>query len=279
MTFATMPTPSAPQTNIQAITTNFNTNGVTAVMFLSPPNSVPQINTSQYYWAIVTSSGNFTVYLSQEDALTGINPIKFTSAGSSPEVLPWYLIPIFTLEQLTFDTFLDCAVYYSGNAVDTINTGALFNAQDIAMVGDGFGFTAAAETNTSNQIIFEAHGQTVDVTEAYIGFSINTIIEPMPLNIAQGNSAKQSSLTKPIHCRFVRFMFNQTIGGTINGIPIALSPFDMANIGNPPQPASGIFEIATFSGWDDFNFPTYTIEHSDPFNMILLGVFYSIETS
>ncbi len=72
-------------------------------------------------------------------------------------------------------------------------------------------------------------------------------------------------------------MFNKTIGGTINGIPIALEPFDMANIGEPPFPARGVFEMSIMKGWDDFNNPTFTIEHSDPFDIQLLGVFYSVQ--
>lgn len=99
----------------------------------------------------------------------------------------------------------------------------------------------------------------------------------MPLTISAGSSAKQTTLTKPKRVMFVRFMFNNTIGGTINGVPIALEPFDMAHIGEPPFPARGIFEMSIFKAWDDFNNPTYTIFHDEPFNIQLLGVFYSVE--
>ena len=99
----------------------------------------------------------------------------------------------------------------------------------------------------------------------------------MPLSMANGPSAKETTLTKPKHIRFVRFMFNNTIGGTINGIPIALAPFNMAMIGEPPFPERGFMELAILKGWDDFNNPSYTIEHSEPFNIELLGVFYSVD--
>lgn len=274
--FTTTPTSST----LTATSSNLSTTQPTAVLFTtsgSLPASTPQILTTQYYWAVGTDANDFSVYLTMEDALAGINFVEFSSAGTSSNVVPWPLTTIFTLEELTEDVFLDCAVQYMGVATDTITTGALFNAQYVKMVGDGFGFESLAEDNLNNEVIFNAHGETVDVSSAYIGFPINTIMEPMPLSISSGSSAKQTTLTKPKHISWVRFMFNNTIGGTINDIPIALEPFDMANIGEPPFPANGFVELSIMKGWDDFNNPTYTIFHNDPFNIQLLGVFYSVE--
>jgi hypothetical protein len=247
----------------------------TAITFTTTgtlPVSTPQITTTQFYWAIGISTNNFTVYLTQQDALSGVNGIEFTSAGTDSDVITWPLSTIFTLEELTQKTRLDCAVQYNGAATDTVTTGLLFNAQAVKMVGDGFGFDAVG---FNNEVVFEAHGSTVEVTEAYIGFPINMIIEPMPLTLPAGN---QNTLTKPKHIRSVRFMFNNTIGGIINGVPIALLPFDEANIGLPPFPARGIFEMSIMGGWDDFNVPSFTILHDEPFNIELLGIFYSVDT-
>jgi hypothetical protein len=272
--------PPPVNSTLKATASNLNTTSPTAITFTSTgtlPASSPQILTTQYYWAIGIDADDFEVFLTQEDALANVNAIKFTSAGTSSHVEPWPLATIFTLEELTKTTFLDCAIQYDGTATDTISTGALFNAQHVKMVGDGYGFDSLPENNIGNEVVFESHGSTVQVSNAFIGFPINTIIEPMPLTITNGASAKQTTLTKPKHIMFVRFMFNNTIGGTINGIPIALQPFDQVQIGEPPEPAKGIFEISTLSGWDDFNNPTYTIFHDDPFNIQLLGVFYSLE--
>jgi hypothetical protein len=142
------------------------------------------------------------------------------------------------------------------------------------MVGDGFGFDAVG---INNQVTFEAHGVVTPVDEGYIGFPINLIIEPMPLIIANGPSAKNTTLTKPKHIRSIRFMFNQTIGGEINGVPIDLTRFNQVQIGEPPIPTNGYIERSPLGAWDDFTVPTYTITHSDPFNIELLGVFYSVE--
>lgn len=275
-----VPGPPIVLSTLKATASNFSTTVPTAIKFTTTgtlPASTPAINTSTYYWAIGTDADHFEVFLTQADAIAGVNSVRFTSAGTNSNVVPWPLSTIFTLEQLTFNTFLDCATFYSGSPTNTISTGALYNAQNVAMVGDGYGFTSAGEVNVSNQIVFKAHGSTVNVSTAYIGFPINTIIEPMPLSLAMGSSGKTTILTKPVHVRFVNFMFNQTIGGTINGIPIALQPFDLVPIGAPPTPANGIFQMSIYNSWDDFNSPNFTIEHSDPFNIILLGVFYTLE--
>ncbi len=266
-------------TTLQATASNLSTTTPTAVIFTtssSLPASSPQIELATYYWVVGIDADNFMVYLNQEDALAAENNIAFTNAGTNSSVTIWGLNTIFTMEELTKDTFLDCAIKFNNNGspVDTITTGPLFNAQNIKMVGDGFGFDAIG---INNQVVFEAHGAPVDVDEGYIGFAINTVMEPMPLTIATGQNAKTTGLTKPTHVRSVRFWFNDTIGGEINGIPIAIKPFSQVGIGEPPIPANGIVEQMVMKAWDDVNNPTFTITHSDPFNIELLGVFYSVD--
>ena len=179
------------------------------------------------------------------------------------------------MEELTQETFLDCATYYKGPPTSSVALpSTLYNAQDIKMIGDGYGFETIG---IGSQATFKSHGELVNITEAYIGFPVHTVIEPMPLSIANGPSAKNSSLTKPNHIRTARFMFNNTIGGTINGVDIALNPTDQAHIGLPPFPARGYMELSIMKGWEDFNNPSFVIEHSEPFNIELLAVFYSVD--
>lgn len=264
----------------------FSQSVATAVKFTtsgSLPVSTPQIELDTYYWIVAVPTGGPTsngivVYLTQDDANEGVDRIKFTSAGINSQVVGWPLTTIFTMEELNQDIHLDCAVYYSGTPTDTVTTGVLFNAQEVKMLGnpntgavDFFGFDGEGNDNA---VIFEAHGDTVEVGEAYIGFPINTIMEPMPLTMPAG---PQTSLTKPNHIRTVRFMFNNTVGGTINGVPIALRPFDESDIGEPPVPARGVFEMSIMKGWEDFNNPSFTIEHNEPFDIQLIGVFYSVD--
>ncbi len=261
---------------LTAVSSNFSTTVPTAVIFTTTghlPISNPQIVTPFYYWVMGVTTDTFKVYLDQEDALADLDAFTFSNFGTNSNVVPWILNPIFTMEELNKDVKLDCAIYYNGTPTNTVSTGVLFNAQNVKMIGDGFGFDAEG---ISNSVVFKAHGVDTNVSEAYIGFPINLIIEPMPLNISSGPSAKQSSLTKPQRIEWARFMFNNTIGGTINGVPIALQPFDQAHIGEPPIPERGIFEMSIMKGWDDFNNPTFTIEHNEPFDIQLLGVFYSV---
>lgn len=275
ISFAIAPTPTVPQTDITATASNFDTEVSTAVKFATTgtlPSSTPALNTTNYFWVIGLTANTFKVYINQSDAEADVNAIQFTSAGTNSTVIGWPLSTIFTLEELDQDILLDCAVYYNDTPTDTINTGDLFNTQDIRMTGDGFGFEAQGN---NDEVIFNAHGETVDVSEAYIGFPIHLVIQPMPLAPPPNQN---TSLTKPNHIRSVRFMFNNTIGGTINGVPIALDRFDEANIGEPPTPSRGMFELMIMKGWDDLNLPSFTIEHSDPFNIELIGIFYSVET-
>lgn len=263
-------------TTLTAIASNFSTTIPTAITFTtsgSLPAANPTLVTTQYYWALGVTADTFNVYLTQEDALAGTNQISFTSDGASSQVVPWTLVNSLILEELTEDVKIDCAFYFNNNGSpsSTITTGTIYNAQNVVMIGDDFGFTGQG---FNNQIVFKAHGQTQAVNEGYIGFPINTIIEPMPISLPPGETTR---LTKPTHLRSVRFWFNNTIGGTINGVDIAIKPFDQSNIGNPPVPANGVFEQMIFSGWDDINTPSFVIEHNEPFDIQLLGISYSVE--
>lgn len=264
---------------LTAVASGFSTTEPTAITFTttgSLPTASPALNTTSYFWAIGVTNDTFKVYTSQADAIDGTNALSFSTTGTNSNVVPWILGTIFTLEELTKEVFLDCAVYFNNNGspTSTITTGTLFNAQEVKMKGDGFGFDAIG---FNNQVTFSAHGSAVNVNEGYIGYPINTIMEPLALTVSLTGNPKNTTLTKPKHIRTVRFMFKDTIGGTINDVPIALNSFSMANIGSAPSPATGIVELAVLSGWDDFNNPTYTIEHNEPFDIQLLGVFYSLE--
>lgn len=268
---------------LTATASGFSTTAATAITFTTTgtlPASTPALNTTQYFWAKGVTVNTFKVYASKADADAndgaGVNPFVFTSSGTSSNVVSWPTVSTFILEELNHDAYLDCAIYVNNNGSlsATANTGTLFNGQDVKMLGDGFGFDAIG---FNNQVEFEAHGVDVPVDIAYIGFPINLIIEPMPLSMSTGAIQKNTSLTQPKHIREVRFMFNNTIGGTINGVPIALNRFNASHIGEAPVPSNGIFRMSIEKAWDDFNNPSFTIEHNDPFNIELLGVFYSVD--
>lgn len=254
--------------------TSFDTAKPTAVKFTASgafPSGDPVLVADTYYWVIGIDADNFNVYLDQADALAAVNAINFTALNSTTHVVPWPLQNQFFIEELTFDTRLDCAVIYDGTPTDTITSVPMFDAQNIKMNGDGFGFDAQGN---DDEILFAAHGDTVEVSRAFAGFPINTIIEPLPVSIPKGD---QTTLTRPNHIRNVNFIFNQTIGGSINGVPIALDTFLQNIPGNPPVPSKGIFSLSVMKAWDDYNNPSFVLTHSDPFELQLLGVFYTID--
>jgi len=265
-------------TLLTSVAINLDPDIPTAVTFTttgSLPISVPQIALTTYYWAIGVGADTFKLYLSQADALANENAIVFTSAGTTSKTVKWTLVSNFFIEELSFEAHLDCAEYVTSTTpFSSVASLPRFNAQDVKMVGDGFGFSAQGVNDT---VDFIAHGEAVEVTKAYIGFKITTTIEPLPLSISTAQSARSSNIGRPKHIRNALFMFNNTIGGTINGVPIALKTFGQIDIGLAPTHSNGIFEYSVMKGWNDFNQPTFTIVHDDPFNIELLGIFYQVD--
>lgn len=238
------------------------------------PVSSPQIAVLTNYWAIGIDANDYYVYTSYDDAVNDTNRIIFTSAGTSSQVVPSPLTTKFFIEKLDFDLAVDCATKYSGSPTSTITGLSRLNGQDVLIQGDGYGFSANVANDEAE---ITAHGDPITVSSAQIGFPINVIIEPMPLSLSLGSQLKSTNLVQPKHIRTATFMFNNTVGGTINGIPIAIKRFNEVDFGSAPSPAQGLFKMNIMKGWDDFNNPTFTINHSEPFDIKLLGVFYALD--
>lgn len=264
---------------LTAVGSNLSLNIATAILFTTAgtlPTTTPALQLNTYYWAVGVTLNTFKVYVSKDDAESNSNAFIFSNFGTTANVIDFPLQTRFYKEELQQDVKLDCVVYaISFVGASSFNTGPLFNAQAVKMLGDGFGYNAIGVNNT---VDFKAHGMPTDVNEAYIGFPINCIIEPMPLTSTTSYNQSPASLTRPKHIRSVSFMFNNTIGGTINGVDIALNQFDEIIPGNPPIPSRGIFEMSIAKGWDDFNNPTFILEHNEPYNIELLGAFYLLDT-
>lgn len=278
---AALPIVAVTTNLIQATGAAFSATEPTAIKFTTTgtlPTSTPQIVTTRYYWVVGYITDTFFVFENLADALesietgSNVNEIMYSALGTNSNVVPWPNVATFMIEELTWDTYLDCATYYSGAATDAVTGLSRFNAQEVKMVGDGFGFEAEGN---NNEVEFEAHGELVEITEAYIGLPIETIIETLPLAVAE--SSKVNSLTRPTHIRNANFMFKDTIGGYIDDVPIALSTFSQIVPDVAPEPMSGVFEFSIMKGWDDFNNPSFTLTHDEPFNFELLGIFYNVD--
>lgn len=220
----------------------------------------------------------------------------FRWGASSPDGRAWFvverqianeLVPPFTystkyfIEELSFDVYTDCSYIYSGTATSTVSGLPRFNGQTVSMVGNGYGFTDNVENST---VEFNAHGQPVEVTDAKIGFPVEMEIQLMPNNTPGGGGAKSGGLVFPQHIRNVTFLFNNTIGGFVDGQPITLLTLDQYNpvggplsLVGPPVPATGLFKKSLMKGWNEFLRDPITVTSSDPFDIRLIGVYYKIE--
>lgn len=241
----------------------------------SLPTSLPQVELGTFYWAVGTEDLDFYVYLNYEDALAGINNIIFYDQGVDTYVTPQELQTTFMIEELSFDVFTDCTYRYSGFPEDTFTNLARFNGQFVKIDGDGFGFEYTGYDDTVKTI---AHGQLVEVESASIGFPIRTVIEPLQVAPPGQLGYKGSSLVFPQHIRFATFMFNNTIGGEINGTPIQFKTVEETVPGDPPSYNNGTFEMSFMLGWNQIDRDGISIVHDEPFDIRLIGIFYKIES-
>ncbi len=270
---------------LTAIGSNFSTTEATAWKLSAMgtyPVTTPQITTDQYYWARGVTADTFYLYATQADAESDTSRIEVTNFGAGAFIEPWGLVTRLMVEQLSFDAEMDCVGFYPSptvsGATSSIATDGRFNAQDILMQGDGFGFET---TGILSNVDFEAHGVTTEVTTAQYGFPITVEITPLPISLSMTGNPKSSNLIDTKHLRFATFLFADTIGGTITQdnltFPIAMKTLNQANPGEPPVPQTGSFEISVMGGWDDFKKSSFTINHREPFGMKLTGIFYKVD--
>ena len=190
--------------------------------------------------------------------------------------MPWPLSTVFYLEELSFETYVDCAYRYSGTAASSFGSLPRFNGQTVTINGDGFEFNDNVINDT---VEITAHGEAVEVEEVQIGFPITMTIVPMPVSPPGQMGARGSSLVFPQLIRTATIMYTDSIGGTINGIPIPYKNLENTIPGNAPTPSTGIFEFTPMKGWNNFSTDAITISHSSPFEFKLIGIFYKIEVS
>lgn len=233
----------------------------------------PQVDSETYYWALSENGTTFHAYLTQQDAAADINRITAELVPINNEVELWPLNTKFFIEELSFLAKTDCTFKYSGVATSSFTNLPNYNAQEVKINGDGYGFNYIGINDTVETI---AHGQLREVRVAQIGFPINVTIEPLPLSI-YGTSLKGSNLLSPKHIRTASLMFADTIGAQVNGIPVAMDTFNEFLIDAPPVPTNGIFELSIMQGWDDFKDLGIVVTHNEPFDIKLIGIFYKVD--
>jgi len=281
-------TPVLPETGTEIFTAAAHgmTLGITTAVLFSTTGvlltSTPQIQLLTYYWAVPIDANTFRVYLSQADAEAEENAILANLIPINNSVTPWPLTTVLMVEQLSFDAEMDCVGLYPtplvSGSTNTIAGQSRFNAQNILMQGDGFGFD---DDVVGGNVEFIAHGSPVNISEAQYGFPINVEITPLPISMSMTGNPKSSNLVDTKHLKWATFLFADTIGGTITQdnltFPIALDRLNDIDPGVPPIPQTGAFLISVMGAWDDFNKPSFTINHSEPFGIKLTGIFYKVE--
>jgi hypothetical protein len=244
-----------------------------------------------YQTLIAENVSGFTFADTQTTVVDGayVRNGYFRWGASSPDGRAWFvverqianeLVPPFTystkyfIEELSFDVYTDCSYIYSGAATSTVSGLPRFNGQTVSMVGNGYGFTDSVENST---VEFIAHGQPVEVTDAKIGFPVEMEIQLMPNNLPGPGGLKGGGLVFPQHIRNAIFLFNNTIGGFVDGQPIAIQTMEQILPLSPPVPLTGTFKKTVMKGWNEFIREPLTITSSDPFDIRLIGVYYKIE--
>jgi hypothetical protein len=278
----------------------------------NPHDEISFINFTQAgsrYVFFVNEDGTLVIYqtliaenvsgFTYADTGTIEKPAYFRWGASSPDGRAWFVIerqvanevsPPYTfstkyyIEELSFDVYTDCSYIYSGpptSIIGPIPPMIAYNGQLAVGVGDGYGFSDEVNDQTFE---FIAHGQPVDITEAKIGFPIEMEIQLMPNNLPGPGGLKGGGLFFPQHIRNAIFLFNNTIGGFVDGQPISILTFGNYNplggplsLVGPPVPLTGTFKKTVMKGWNEFIREPLTITSSDPFDIRLIGVYYKIE--
>jgi hypothetical protein len=271
------PTPPVTGTNIFTAPSHGMPLGqVTAIMFSTSGTLLttnPQVQINKWYWAIPIDANTFYVYQTISDSKAVINQVIANLIPINNSIITAPLVTQFFIEELNFKSKVDCANFYINLNSSTLPNAINFTAQSVKINGDGYGFDGVGANGVVPVL---AHGIPTIVNNVQVGFPINIDIKPLQLSIFQG-ATKQSNLLTPKHIRDVQFMFNDTVGGEVNGIPISMQKFDEIQIGQPPMPYNGIFEYGIMQGWDDFKDIGITITHNEPFDFKLIGIFYKVD--
>lgn len=247
---------------------------------LTPSANLPitapvQVNDANYYYGVPIDANSFKLYSSSEEALSGTNPITIEfPSGGQVFAHPWPLQTEFVLEKMNQQVKVDSYTEYHGSPVLFISVGTHLNAQELTANADGYEFRGQVYNNIFR---FIEHGQAREVSDAYVGFKINSFIEPLPISTPGAAGYKQSSLVFPTHIRVAIFTFVDTIGGKINGTPIQTKDFVQNAPGYPPAPQTGAFQMSIMGGWNEFKSSSIRFEHDSPYDFKLTGIFYRVE--
>ena len=230
------------------------------------PQTVPQITTTDYFWAVPFDANNFTTYLTEADATNGVNRIQILGFGVNSNVVRWPFLPRLFIEELDFRVAMDSATSFKfAVATNTLTGLAHLNGQYVWIVGNGFVL--------QNQVVFG--GQLVleiAVTTAMVGIQFISTLVPLPVTLPQTFGL----LYKAKHIRNLYLQVYQTLGITCQAITVPELEVQNIVFGQVPIPQTGVFEVPLMEGWNGFEFDL-SIQQSLPLPMTILAVSYVLE--
>ena len=271
-------TNSNPSNNtLYAASSNFSMTTPTAVLFAttgSLPTTVPQINTTTYYYVIGIDANDFVTYVSQADALAGTNPIAITNFGASSTVIPYTLSKVLNLEELSYTVNTDCAIVQKGTNLTQATGLSIFDGQTMTVKGDGLTWDSNPVLGGVEQIT--NYGSQGSVSQVEVGFPVKYAVVPLPVSIPMNGPLTTGNIAQAKHIRYVDIMFTDTIGGKVNNQNIALNYLNN-QVFQPPVGQTGIMEVSLLAAWNQFKSPPFTITQEQPYDFNLIGLFYRIE--
>jgi hypothetical protein len=238
------------------------------------PQTIPPINTTQYFWANATTANDFQVFSNVNDATinppdkpTVTNPFTIINAGNNSDVVPWLPTSQLFIEEINFNYYTDSTTNLASPNLTTVVMGlGHLNGQVVQVVADGY--VLNNQTVFDGQITIEQPSFNISV-----GLPFTTVLIPLPPAIP----GTPGSLYQPRHIRNLYINYYNTIGATIQGYGIPVTQLQNVVIGGVPTPQTGVFEYTLMEGWDGATPVDIQIIQSSPLPMTIIGLSYILE--
>jgi hypothetical protein len=258
-------------TNSLTATAHGMTTGVpTLITFTTSgalPATTPQIDTTEYWFALPLDANTFQIYQDSTDALATTNMLTVTSFGSASNVVPWISTNKLAIETVDFNVKTDSSTTVTNASPATVITGLdHLNGQSVQILADGFWIP--------NQTVFA--GQITLTTAASVvkvGLEFDTTLVPLPpaLPLVPG------MLYKPRHIRNLYINYYNSVGATVQSYGMPVQDMQQIVLNAPVVPQTGVFEYTLMNGWGGATPDDIIIQQSAPLPMTILALSYILE--
>ncbi len=231
------------------------------------PTTVPDLSTTQYFWAWATDADNFKVYDSQEDADSDTNEFQINNAGAASNVVYWVRTQKLVIEEINFNFYTDMSKEITLFApLSVINGLDNYNGMVVQIVADGY--VIPPQTVFGGEITLQEDAGVIKV-----GLQYTAMLVPLPpiIPLVPGMLYKQR------HIRNLYINYYNTIGATIQGFGVPVIQMQDVVLDEPDVPQTGVFEYTLMEGWEGSGPSDIMIIQDQPLPMTILGLSYIIE--